>query len=120
MDPLGFGGGDVNQYRFAGNNPTDGTDDTGLFSVLGNVSDGWFGDLSNFSAGVSDKVSFGGTQMVRQALGYDDVVNYSSAAYGYGRNAGQVTNIGLMLANPAGAAGWCAQWSTRDQRSCDS
>ncbi len=31
MDPVGFGGGDVNQYRFAGNNPTDNTDQSGCF-----------------------------------------------------------------------------------------
>jgi RHS repeat-associated protein len=30
MDPTGFGGGDVNLYRFVGNEPTDETDPSGL------------------------------------------------------------------------------------------
>jgi RHS repeat-associated protein len=33
-DPLGFGGGDLNLYRFAGNNPTNYTDPTGEFVPL--------------------------------------------------------------------------------------
>jgi RHS repeat-associated protein len=31
LDPLGFGGGDSNEYRFVGNAPTDGTDPTGQY-----------------------------------------------------------------------------------------
>jgi RHS repeat-associated protein len=30
QDPLGFGGGDANLYRYVGNGPTDGTDPTGM------------------------------------------------------------------------------------------
>ncbi len=39
-DPLGFGGGDVNIYRYAANNSTNGTDPTGLvFGILGGMSE---------------------------------------------------------------------------------
>jgi RHS repeat-associated protein len=34
MDPLGFGGGDLNMYRFAGNNPTNYTDPSGQIVPL--------------------------------------------------------------------------------------
>ena len=33
-DPIGFGGGDANLYRYCGNGPTDGTDPSGLAFVL--------------------------------------------------------------------------------------
>lgn len=53
-------------------------------AVLGNVTDGWYKQVSNTSAGVGDTVSGGATRRIRQWAGYDDVVDYQSAAYRYG------------------------------------
>jgi hypothetical protein len=64
----------------------------------------WFASVSDFSAGMGDTVSCGLTRRVRQGLGYDDVVDYNSRAYGAGRVAGEVVNVGLVFANPCGAA----------------
>src|SRR5262249_7233885 len=57
----------------------------------------WFKQLSDFAAGAGDAVSFGLTKLYRQAAGYDDVVDYSSAAYGAGAATGQLINAGLMV-----------------------
>jgi len=46
-----------------------------------------------------------GRRRSREFLGYDDVVDKSSAAYKNGGRVGQVHNIALMLVNPAGWAG---------------
>jgi RHS repeat-associated protein len=78
-------------------------------SILGSYREGWFTQFSNASAGAGDTVSGGLTSYVRRALGYNDVVDVNSAAYRYGGYAGQAINIGLMAANPAGAAGWALQ-----------
>jgi hypothetical protein len=75
-------------------------------SVLGNVHNGWFAQVSNFCAGMGDTISCGLTRYIRRGLGYDDVVDYNSNAYRYGTYAGEVVNIGLTLVNPAGAARW--------------
>lgn len=40
------------------------------------------------------------TRRIRQGLGYDDVVDYNSAAYRYGGYTGTAINAGLMFANP--------------------
>jgi hypothetical protein len=58
---------------------------------------------------MSDKITFGMTQKIRTIAGYDDAVNYNSTAYRYGSYAGQVVNIGLMVANPVGLAGLVAR-----------
>src|SRR5262249_48554245 len=47
----------------------------------------------------------GFTAKLRGVAGYDDAVNRNSAAYRYGGYAGQVVNIGLMVANPASGLG---------------
>jgi RHS repeat-associated protein len=119
-EPSDLDGGDVNTYRFEGNNPVSQivSGDTGsLWSdyiapaivstnwLFGNVSTGWLAQVSNFSAGAGDTVSIGLTQRFRTAVGYNDVVNSNSLAYGIGQVAGTGVNIGLGFANPCGAAG---------------
>ena len=115
-DPIEFDGGYGNLYLYVGNNATNLTDPTGLYAwydfvnswdtVLGDRRTGWFAKTSDFSAGAADTISGGATAKIRQGLGYDDVVDKSGAAYRYGGYAGEVVNIGLMVANPAGAARW--------------
>ena len=124
-DPLGFLAGNADLYDYVNNNAANMTDPTGLAAtdswtdfvvswdnVLGNVNNGWFKQTSNFSAGMGDTVSGGLTAKVRQGLGYDDVVDYSSGAYRYGGYAGQAINIGLMVASPTGWAAFAARGIT--------
>ena len=77
-DPIGYKGG-INLYGFAGNNPVNGSDPSGL---------DWLDNISNFSAGAGDIISGGLTRQFRQHLGYDDVVDKHSGAYHGGQVAG--------------------------------
>jgi hypothetical protein len=66
----------------------------------------WFDAVSNYSAGIGDTVSCGLTRQYRLGMGYDNVVNYNSRAYGAGVFAGTVVSIPLAFANPCRAVGW--------------
>jgi hypothetical protein len=69
-------------------------------------SRGWFAAVSNFSAAVADKVSFGLTKDIRQGLGYDDAVNYNSRAYKNGEVTGEVLSQAVQNLTPCRAVGW--------------
>jgi RHS repeat-associated protein len=105
-DPKGFAAGDFNVRRYAGNDPINRSDPFGLdWADWVNAwapyrNDDWFAQLSNFGAGAGDTVSGGLTGYLRQAAGFDDVVDRESTAYGVGVKTGMVLNIGLMFANP--------------------
>ena len=120
-DPLGFNAGDQNWYRAVGNNPGNGGDPEGLIAtfkepVLSPIgpngmsiepdqpyfapSGDWFGDFSNYSAGLGDTVTIGITKRIRTWVGYDDVVNYDSGAYVGGQYTGIAVNVGLGVVNP--------------------
>jgi hypothetical protein len=60
----------------------------------------WFGNFSNYSAGLGDTVSIGITKRIRTWVGYDDVVNYDSGAYAGGQYTGTAVNVGLGVVNP--------------------
>jgi RHS repeat-associated protein len=99
VDPLGFGGGDVNLYRTVGGDPASAVDPSGLIQHFRNKRDfrkyrehwhaylrqhpelgfkekkDWFRSVSNFSAAVGDKVTFGLDRRIRQGLNFDDVVD---------------------------------------------
>lgn len=66
------------------NNPINRVDPLGLY---------WLEDLSNFSAGFGDTITFGGTRWIRQQLDYDDVVNPCSGYY----TGGSIAGIGASL-----------------------
>lgn len=121
QDPLGLAP-DTNPYRYAGNSPTNFTDPSGLFSILGNVNNGWFAEASNFGAGLGDTISFGITGMARQLLGIDYVVNRTGWAYNTGVAGGAVFHA--AAGNPwgvgfAGATlvGNYADWSIKNPES---
>ncbi len=77
-DPIGFEGG-VNPYLYTGNNPVNRIDPLGL---------DWIDDLANFSAGMGDTITWGGTRWIRQQLGSDDAVDKCSSFYKGGEWAG--------------------------------
>src|SRR6266403_2873432 len=55
-DPLGFGGGDANLFRFCGGDPVNGSDPTGLYLKMGGIQFGGavFGGVSiSLQAGVA-------------------------------------------------------------------
>ena len=88
-DPLGFGGGDVNLYAYAGDDPIDFADPLGLYS--------WgefLGDSSNVIAGAGDTLSFGLSAYARNQWGdffYGNTpraVNTCSGSYKIGIGAG--------------------------------
>ena len=94
-DKIGLAGG-PNLYVYVQNNPVNFVDPLGL---------GWLDKLSNFSAGFGDYITSGFglfdtslTQLARQALGVDNVVDPCSSEYGVGRWAG----LGASLLIPTG------------------
>jgi RHS repeat-associated protein len=85
-DPLSFGAGDPNFYRYAADDPVNSIDPTGLsgqdvVDCLANLSAG-FGDQVTSLWGVF-KTSL--TEMARQAQNVNDGVDHCSKCYGGGR-----------------------------------
>ncbi|MBI9074557.1 MAG: RHS domain-containing protein [Desulfatibacillum sp.] len=107
QDPIGFADGDLDLYGYAGANPVNLHDRFGLYS-----SDELLEDVSNFSAGFGDLISFGLTSAIRDNIdekiwGFESV-DKDSGAY----LAGEVSGIAFSMssgfaggAKAAGAAG---------------
>ena len=95
QDPLGLAGG-VNLYAYAGNNPISFSDPFGLCPPE------WLCHAANFAAGFGDAVTFGLTDVVRDAIDANGAVDKESGVY----TAGQVTGLaaGIAVASPAAAA----------------
>ena len=91
-DPIGQAGG-ANVYAYVGGDPINAVDPSGLW---GNDLETWT-DISNFAAGMGDSLSFGLTGAVREAWGYDHVVDRCSAAYRLGDVAGLVVGLAMGL-----------------------
>ncbi len=85
-DPLGFAAGDVNLYRYVGNQPINFNDPFGLYSV------NQFGyDMASFWVGVGDAASFGLTSWIRSTDLYgESYVNTCSGWYTGGQITGGV------------------------------
>jgi RHS repeat-associated protein len=81
-DPTGAAGSGVDLYQYAGSDPIDYADPSGLFSI-----GGFFEEVGEFATGFGDTVSGGLTRDVREGLGLAEP-NYSSGAYGAGSDTG--------------------------------
>jgi len=88
-DPIGLQGGDTDLYAYAGGDPINNTDPSGLISGQ---------DVANFGAGFGDALTFGKTRCLRDVLGIADRVDMSSPTY----TAGAITAIVVPI--PAAAA----------------
>ncbi len=94
-DPAGFVDGG-NRYTYVDGDPINHLDPTGLISVT-------WQDVSDFSAGFGDTLTFNATRWVRRKLDVDDVVNKCSGWYAAGGIAGEEMQAALVGAGMAGA-----------------
>jgi hypothetical protein len=65
----------------------------------------FFDSFCDFGSAMGDILSGGLTKRFRDAAGYGDRVNTSSAAYGAGHVAGEVVNVAMSVVNPCALAG---------------
>jgi hypothetical protein len=68
----------------------------------GSESANWFASASNFAAGMADALTCGLTAKIRQAGGFDDVVDKESGWYAGGQITGEVLNVALMPVSACG------------------
>ena len=85
-----------------GNNPVGLYDMYGLGFQDWLVRQEWIQPVADFSAGMGDRLSGGLTRKARKYLGYDDAVDYDSAAYGYGEVSGMALNTAIDVASAGG------------------
>ncbi len=96
-DPIGEEGG-LNLYGFVGNAPIVLLDALGL---------DWFDNVSDFTAGVADALSFGLTRLVRKSLNkmlYDSFDDNSVNPDGGYYKAGEYTEVAVEIAVTGGGA----------------
>lgn len=106
-DPIGFEGGDVNLMAYASNNPLLNIDPTGFCSES-QQSRNWLENVSDFSAGFGDTITFGGTKWIREQIGVNDVVNSNSGYY----TAGEVSGYAWWTATGTASAARTAVTTT--------
>jgi len=101
-DPLGFGGGgDVNLYEYVSGNPMMYRDPYGLFELPLLPQ-----EVVDASAGIGDALSLGLTDLIRDALDINTVVDKCSDAYKGGKYAGYALGgSGLALRGAAALGG---------------
>lgn len=92
-DPAGFAGGDTNLYGYVVNDPVNAFDPLGLWEFGDPLPQG----LVNAAAGFGDALSFGLTDLARNALGTNDVVNHCSGAYGIAHDVGTAYALAMGI-----------------------
>lgn len=122
-DPLGFAGGDVNQYVYVRNNPVGFRDPTGTFSpitILGGAAGGavtgaaagaLVGGISGFITSVAEGQSLGqaiqsgavsaGSGAVAGGIVGGAVGAFAGGGFAIGAIAGHSVNIGLPISGPS-------------------
>jgi RHS repeat-associated protein len=93
-DPIGLAAG-PNVYAYADAAPTTYTDPLGLWEWGDPLPQG----LVDFTAGFGDHLSFGLTNVVREATGLNGVVNKCDGLYAAGRKSALAMEIGLLGAS---------------------
>ena len=110
LDPIGFDGDPLNQYRFSGNNPLLGGDPAGLLSfsdVIGAISD--FADdhpIAGFFLGTYTEPS-GSSDAATSASWWNDAVDtstFSSSAYATDLDAGHGAPADAFFVLPSGTS----------------
>ncbi len=76
-DPIGFAGGDVNLFGYVQNNPVNRIDPLGLYDWMD-----FTGDTLNFTAGLGNAVTFGGsTRIAQQFMDSNDAAVLNKAKH---------------------------------------
>jgi len=88
-DPIGFAAGDSNLYGYVFDDPVNLLDPLGLDALQ---------DVSDFSAGFGDTISFGGSRKIRQWMGIDHIINFCSGYFTAGQVAGVLHGIAMGAA----------------------
>jgi RHS repeat-associated protein len=105
-DPIGFAGGDVNLYGYVGGNPVASKDPLGLCPWVGRCGLDYLGPAYTFlattAAGFGDKATFGGTDALRDRLGWNKGLDKCSLTYAVGGVLGAM-DVGAI--SGAGAIG---------------
>lgn len=100
-DPIGFNGGDPNLYGYVRGNPLGYVDPYGLFELPVLPS-----EVVDISAGIGDALSLGLTDLIRDSMDINTVIDKCSDAYRKGKYAGYVLGgSGLALRGAAALGG---------------
>jgi RHS repeat-associated protein len=107
VDPLGFGAGDTNLYRYVGNNSTNAIDPSGLLSWedVGNYAYGGLVNTDKFVAGFADKLTGGYTTRLREQMYGDKVAGqHEGLLFNVGQSVGLATGL-VTIGLATGGAG---------------
>jgi RHS repeat-associated protein len=110
-DPIGLAGG-PEPYGYALNNPLRYSDPSGLITkweYLTGMPDSYRVNIMNGIAGVSDTLTLGATDVVREMLGINDEISDCNPFYTGGAILGSFTPLGVGRASAKAVAGEIAQ-----------
>jgi RHS repeat-associated protein len=107
VDPMGFGAGDTNLYRYVGNNSTNAIDPSGeiSWSDVQNYAYGGLENTDKFVAGFADKLTGGYTTKLRTEIYGDRVAGqHEGFAFNLGQSVGLATGL-VTIGLATGGAG---------------